>query len=246
VATTYARDTQGRLSSVTRLGRRIVITYSGTATRRWQLFGPGNTLLATYTYVSNRLDTVTYPDGSGYKYTYDGGGRILTVVDLEGKKIEAHTYVYVSGAYRAATSEIGDGVEKLTFTYQTDKTLVTDALGNVTTYEYGNKRGTRQVTKIIGPCSSCGGGGGETQEWTYDEFERITSYKDGEGNLTTYTYDPVTGDLRTETGKPDPATSLTTTYTYHPDGRLKTRQDPPARIQCRSALASGPLPGQIL
>jgi RHS repeat-associated protein len=226
VQTTYLRDGQGRLSFVSRLGRGITLEYEGSATRPARLRGPGGVLLATYTYLAGRLDTVQYADesASGYRYTYDPSNLLATVKDLEGKWIEAHAYA----GEQVTTTATGGGVDKLTFTYPINKTIVTDALQNVTTYEYTYVRGMRLVTKITGPCSSCGGGGGgDVQEWTYDDVH-VKTYKDGEGNLTTYTYDPLTRDLLSETRKPDPsgAQELVTRYTYHPDGRLKTREDP--------------------
>lgn len=233
VQTLYQRDAQGRLSSVTRLGRAITIEYDGSDTWPARLRGPGGELLATYSYLDyagkHWLETVQYNDesGSGYRYGYDGWGNLKSVVDLQGKLIEFHTYA----GFQALTSQrnLDDETEKLTFQYDTvtHRTTVTDARQKVTTYEYTNVRGTRRVTKITGPCSSCGSG--ELQEWSYDEYGRVQSHKDGEGHLTTYTYDPITGDLLTETRRPNPAGSdveLTTKYTHHPDGRLSTRTDP--------------------
>jgi len=224
LTTTYARDIEGRLSSVSRLGRSLSVDYVAGTSRPWHVYGPNNILLATYTYdTQNRLDKVEYPGGSGYQYSYDPMGRILTVKDLEGKMIEAHTY-YLDG--RARTSAIGSDIKRFSLTYQNNQTVVTDSVGNVTTYDYTTIKGIRMVTKVTGPCSSCGGRGGDLQEWTYDDNGRIKSYKNGEGDLSTYTYDLVTGDLLTETHYPNSTTSLVTTYTYHPDGRLASRTDP--------------------
>lgn len=229
LVTTYGRDAQGRLSSVSRLGRSITFAYAGAQTMPSQSFGPGNTLLAKYTYTAGRLSKVEYPQGaqwSGYQYTYDSQGRIATVTDLEGKKLEAHIYDWATG--RALTSERGDGVELLNFVYEPQRTVVTDARNNVTIYEHEDFRGIRRVKKVIGPCSSCGGGG-DVQEWTYNAAGHITEYKDGEGNVTKYTYDEATGDLLTETRRTvpsDPSTELLTRFTYHPDGRMSTRTDP--------------------
>src|SRR5262249_13076997 len=192
VVTTYSHDGQGRLTTVTRLGRSLGLTYSGSSTQPSQLLGPGNTLLATFTYdASHRLQTVTYPDSTGYRYFYDDANRIVRVEDLTGKAIEQHTY---DGQGRAATAEVGGGVNMLSFAYSATQTSVTDARGNTTTYTIVSTRGVPRVTRIVGPCASCGGGGGDTQEWTYDDLGRTTSYKDADNKVTTYTYD-ADGDL---------------------------------------------------
>ncbi len=61
-------------------------------------------------------------------------GRIIFVDDADGRPRESHEYDTLG---RATTSEIGDGRDKLTFTYNTaDKTSITDALGRQTVYEF--------------------------------------------------------------------------------------------------------------
>jgi YD repeat-containing protein len=62
------------------------------------------------------------------------------------------------------------------------------------------------VTKVTGPCQSCGGGG-SSQEWTYDAAGNITAYTDGAGQVWTYTYNS-TNDLLTETDPLNRTTDL--------------------------------------
>ena len=198
VVTTYSRDSQGRVTAVTRLGRSINVGYSGSSSQPQQI-SSGGTLLAVYTYTATGLlASVVYPSGSGYQYGY-ANGRIVTVTDASGRAIETHAYDIYG---RAATSEIANGVEKLTFAYGTNQTTVTDSAGNVTTYDYVNVRGTRRVTKATGPCTSCGGAGGDIQEWTYDEFGNVTSYKNALSETWAYTYNS-DNDLLTETDPQD-------------------------------------------
>ena len=231
--TTYSRDAQGRLTSVARLGRSIGISYSGSSTRPWQLLGPSQVVLATYTYdASNRLETVAYPDGGGYRYEYDAGHRVLRVKDAAGDILETHSY---DAQGRAVTSEVTQGVQGLAIAYAGSQTTVTDALGRVTLYDIASVRGIRRVTKVTGPCASCGGSG-NTQEWTYDSFGRTTSYKDGASNVTSYTYDS-TGNLLTET---DPL-SQTTTYTYDAQGRVLTETRPASGVTTLTHGPAGPL-----
>lgn len=81
VVTTYTRDASNRITGVTRLGRTLSFTYTGTSTQPTDLRS-GATVLATYAYATNLaggpLVQVTYPDGSGYVFTPDSGGRILS------------------------------------------------------------------------------------------------------------------------------------------------------------------------
>ena len=235
VATTYTRDGQGRLSSMTRLGRTVSVAYSGTSTRPEKVLGPGGVELARYTYdASNRLERVTYPDASGYRYIYDSSGRVVRVMDLAGKMIEAHTY---DESGRAITSEIGGGIEKLTLSYGTNQTTVTDALNNATVYDHQYVLNMRRVKKVTGPCPSCGGGGGDVEEWTYSDVTgNIDSYKNGAGKIWTYTYNS-NNELLTEK---DPLDQVTT-YTYDTQGRVLTRSGPDGSLTTYTHGPSGPL-----
>ena len=161
IVTTFAPDASGRLGTITRLGRSLTFGYTGASTQPSTLMGPAG-LIATYTYDGGQLKTVTYADGNadalpdgGYTYNYLGG-RLTSVQDADLKTIETHEYW---GDGRAKTSEIADGREKLTFTYGSGITTVTDALNKQTTYEWARIKRIDRVKKVTGPCSSCGGVG---------------------------------------------------------------------------------------
>lgn len=211
--TTLGRDGSHRLTSINGPGSRsLTLTYNA-SNRIETLSGPAG-LIATYTYdASNRLQKVTYADGRGFMFVYDDHNQLLTVSDLSGKVLETHIYT----GDKAITSEISEEREKYTLSYKPLQTTVTDALGNVTTYDWVNIWGMKYVTKITGPCASCGSGGNQTQQWTYDDKGRVLSYSDGNLNKTTYAYD-AKGDLISET---DPRHNLTA-YTIYPDGRRKS------------------------
>ncbi|XXF80123.1 RHS repeat-associated core domain-containing protein [Myxococcaceae bacterium GXIMD 01537] len=212
-------------------GRKLTLNYDSNQ-RLTTLSGPMG-LLATYGYDDGRLTSVRYPDGSGYTFTYDAGNRLTTAADLSGRTLESHTY---DAQGRALTSEIADGQERLTLSYQPGKTVVTDALGNATTYEYASIIGNKQLTRVTGPCTSCGGGGDETSAWTYDAKGRQTSFTNGAGKVTRYEYDPDTGDLLKEI---DPL-QQETAYTYDSKGRLLTRATPDGGLVTYAHAAAGP------
>src|SRR5262249_13411887 len=133
-----------------------------------------------------------------------------------GVVIEEHAY---DAGGRGLTSSLADGREKYTLGYgsSTSDVTVTDALGNVTTYSWSGFGGIhRRVTKIVGPCASCGGGQ-QTQTFTYDVAGRLLSETDGLGHTTSYTYND-NGDRLSQT---DPLGHVTT-YTYDDQGRVLT------------------------
>lgn len=216
---TIAREPSGRILSITTAsGRAVTLTYSGG--KLTGLTGPGGLVSATYTYDANGwLEGVTYGDGGGYHFTYDGAGRLLTVTDPTSRVLESHTY---DSQGRALTSSLAEGHESLTLAYEPLRTTVTDALGNVSTYDYADVAGLKRVVRVSGPCTSCGGAGGETQEWTYDDGGRVLTHLDAKGRLTSYEYDPDTGDMVVERD----ALLNATVYTYYADGRVKTVTTP--------------------
>jgi RHS repeat-associated protein len=230
-AVTLTYDGSGKLITITSAsGRAFTLGYAGD--QPTTLSGPEG-LIATYDYQSGRLSSVLYADDahSGYTFTYDGTvGALDTVTDRSGRPLETHAYDPTTG--RAYTSEIAYGQEKYTIDFQDNKSVVTDAIGNVTTYEYETVWGQRMVTRIIGPCSGCGGGGADTQEWTYDDKGRVTTHKDALGNVTSYEYD-ANGDLQAMT---DPLGHVTR-YTYDSQGRVLSVDFPDGG---RTAYEQGP------
>jgi len=234
VETTYSRDTEGRLVEYSRHGRAITFTYDGTETRPASVLGPGGVLLASYTYsYTGVLEAVDYPDGTGYRYGYDNNGRIVWVRDAAGVPLEFHEY---DAQGRAVTSELGDGVQKFTLSYGTDQTTVTDAEGNQTVYEFARAGdGMKRITKITGPCASCGGGGGDSQEWTYGDRGEILSYTDAAGETWLYEYDEY-GNALTET---DPLDGVTA-FTFDGEGRPLTRTGPEGSLTTYTYVDAGP------
>lgn len=232
ITTSYAYDAQGRLASVTRRGRALSLAYDGTALRPARLLGPDNLLLATYAYEpTGRLAAVDYPDGSGYRYTYDAAGRILRVKDAADRPVEAHTY---DAQGRALTSQIGDGRALLAFQYSANQTTVTDALGNATTYDWTSVQHVPRVTKVTGPCASCAPAA-ETRQWVYTENGRVSAFVQG-ARAWSYTYD-AKGNLLAEA---DPL-GRATRYAYDGQGRVTSVQRPGGGSTSTTHGPAGPL-----
>lgn len=211
---TIAYDGSGELVSVTDPNGRA-FSFQRTLERTLILTGPGGTI-ATYEFSGLGLSAVKYADGTGYRFHYDLGGQLLSMTDLQGRVLEKHEYA--DG--RALTSELADGREKLTLTYEEDRTVVSNALGHVATYEWSKQGGSKRVTRLTG-CSACGGGGGETQSWTYDASGRPTSSTNGLNQSTSYIYD-ASGNVSSVTD----ALNQVTRFSYNGEARLLTRNNP--------------------
>ena len=229
-------------------GRQLNLTYVGA--QLTSLTGPGGPI-ATFTYTTvgslgSFLQSVTYADGDGdaqpdgsYTFAYHSTGRLHTVTDGTGRVLETHLY---DGSGRAVETMVAGKIEKFLLDYsQPNKTLVTDASGGLTTYDWADLWGSKRIVKIAGPCAGCGGSGSETQEWTYDLRGRVTSHKDGEGNVTRWDYNADGYVSQASTPAPAPGSrAFTTQYTYDTSGRIATRTAPNTAVTTWTHVPAGP------
>lgn len=173
----YKRDPQGRLTKVVDVhGRYFTMTYDSAgfvatvsdsggrsasffydaAGRKTSETGPEGTV--TYLYDANhRLIRITFPNGGIRNFTYDSQGKL-------------------------ASQDDGDGVNALTYTRHTSSTVITDALGKQTVYEYTTNRGFTVVTKITDAA-------GQSVTFEYDDDLNITSAQDELGRKAHYSFD---------------------------------------------------------
>ncbi len=210
---TQTFDSNGKLVALTdRLGRTTSLTYNGFGNLvrveasdgralNFTYLGSGSEALlqsvsgpagpvATYTYSSPPLGSnirsllgVDYPDGRGYRFTYDSEGLLLTVADRDGIITDRHGY---NNYGQALFSERSGGRERRDFVYEADKTTLTDANGGITVFEFVNTGAGRRVARRSG-CGYSGGSSG-IDEWEYDNQGRIIKHTDSEGAITLTEY----------------------------------------------------------
>ncbi len=138
------------------------------------------------------------------------------MTDALSNILENHTY---DSQGRAITSEKHGGVEHYSLTFVNNaETDVTDGLGRVTKYFFDKSKGRNLVTQVQGLCS-CGGGGSQTQTWTYDSQMNVISRTDALNHTVSYTYDS-NGNRLTET-----SVLGTTDFTYNQLGQVLTATD---------------------
>jgi RHS repeat-associated protein len=212
---TLSYDSNGRLTTVTDAsGRTLTFAYTSNIVSS---VSDSQGTIATYTSWWDRLETVRYPDGSGFNFYHNWSYNKLGIVtDVYGNYLESHTY---DDAGHALTSQVANnGTELYTLNYvSATETDVTDALGHVTKYFYDTSKGRNVVTRVEG---SCGCGSSQIQTWTYDNQLNVASKTDALGHTTSYTYDS-NGNRLTETNPLG-----TTTYTYNSFGEILTLTDP--------------------
>jgi YD repeat-containing protein len=140
------------------------------------------------------LERVVYPGASGeqfYHYEDPTFPDLLTgITDATGNRFATWRY---DNKRRAISSEHAGGADLTRFDYTfTDdplypQTTVTNALGKRTTYHYVRVNGARKVFYVSGHASeNCVAA---NQRYNFDANAFIASYKDWNGNLTTFTRD---------------------------------------------------------
>ncbi|MDR3630014.1 MAG: DUF6531 domain-containing protein, partial [Desulfocapsaceae bacterium] len=242
---TRTYDAQGRLTAITqRNGTGITCTWTGA-----QLSAVTDTLgrMLTFTYANNKLTGVATPAGN-FTFTYDSNSNLIRVtrpdgtfrvyeytdardihnltgiVDEAGIRIQTITY---DSSDRVVGSTLADGKDKVTIAYLSAQTrVITDALGNVSTYTLTSLNGMLRVQSMSGSgCSGCGSGTGVS--FVYDDWLRPVSSTDANGTVTAYTY-AANGSRLTEVEASGMPLARTTTYTYTSQNQVATITRPSA------------------
>ena len=180
--------------------------------------GEPSTYETDYTFDSNLRKTLkTDPTGNTVAWTYDSNSNVLTVT---------------KSAPSGATVDSSKGTQSLTsvvtYTYESRFNQVasmTDADGNVTTYDYGNAT-TNPSGNLLTVTYPTIAAGTATETYTYNSQGQVLTDTTPDGEAK-YTYDGSTG-YRTQmiqdygSGK----LNATTNYTYDTYGNKASIQDP--------------------
>ncbi|HEX8267523.1 MAG TPA: DUF6531 domain-containing protein, partial [Pyrinomonadaceae bacterium] len=251
--TTLNYDANNNLTGITDAsGRTLTINMSGGLI---QSISDSLGVVAAYAYYpsTSNLQTVTYQDGSQYKFEYDtttvtGKAFLKTVKDPNNKILETHEY---DSQGRATTSEKEGGVEKYIFDYSNwslsypnypytlvkHKKNVSDPNYIETKYFFDKSKSTNFIWKTEGNCN-CGSGAEVT---TYEYDDRLNLKKKREQVSTnawremTYTYN-YQGDVLTMTDSWG-----TVTNTYNLFGQILTTTDRMGGVWTKTYDASGNL-----
>ena len=116
-ATQISYDATARLVTVTDpASRHLTFTYPNSTSRLINgVSSDVGNLSLSYAYDSNnRLSQVTKPDQTTLTFQYDSNSNITSVLDVNNKVLESHTY---DSSHRGLTSSRANGVEALTITY---------------------------------------------------------------------------------------------------------------------------------
>ena len=86
-ATTFTRDTMGRVTSTTKAGESVSRAYDNLGRVTSYTAADGNTVGYAYDTAGN-LASITYPDNTQVTYGYDADGFLTRVTDWDGRITE--------------------------------------------------------------------------------------------------------------------------------------------------------------
>ncbi len=173
-----------------------------------------------------RITQITYPVGKNYVYDYDAAGDLETVTfpsvtlpDDSQQAIVLQYGYYPDHFFKEATDPRGDTPVITTYDSSGRIESVTDAAGNVTTYEYDVSTHTTTIHYLGDPADPNDDLGDATL--VYDDAGYLTHYTDPLGAETIYTYNENHKLIKVK----DPLTHETK-FTYNSNGHPTSIIDP--------------------
>lgn len=200
----YTYDEAGNITKVVETtGKTSTYSYDGDNRVTRMVCNDSTDIQYTYN-TAGQIETVTGSNGLKESYTYDENGQILT----ETSELGTITYKYQDGMLRSITDYSGN---THSFTY--------DANGNVTQYVDGAGVVTDYKVDVSGRVTEesvvLENGKKATVSYTYDDYGKMLSKTDAEGNTTNYAYDEE--DRLIKETRPD---GTFVAYSYDANGHL--------------------------
>lgn len=180
--------TGARVTRVTsRTGRYFDLTWGANSRVSHVTDSAGGVWVYGYT-TDNMLSSVTSPgspaDVRTYHYEKAGQPTLLTGVSISGVRYSTYDY---DTARRTTSSALAGTEHKDTFVYTTNKTTLTNALGQATAYTFTTAYGGLTLTSVSNSAqAACGS---NVASIVYDSYGYPDYTLDWNGNKTDYTFD---------------------------------------------------------
>jgi RHS repeat-associated protein len=207
---TFTRDPQGRITAITDPnGKSNVYTYDADGDLISYKDREENTTSFTYEpTIAHHLKSIVDPlNRTPIRNDYDASGRLLKHIDSNGNEI---IYTHnLAESVEIVTDRLGNPT---TFEYDAHGNVLKkrDALGHETVFSYDANDNVLTETNALG----------KTTTYTYDAQDNRTSVTDALGNKTEFTYNTKGQPLTVKDAR-----SNVTTNTYDTAGNLLTTKD---------------------
>ncbi|MBI5948569.1 MAG: RHS repeat protein [Chloroflexi bacterium] len=199
---TYAYDALGRRTSMADATGTMTWTYDA-AGRTASVAASGGTVSYGYD-VAGQRTSMTLPGARSVSYAYDLAGRMSTLTDWNSQTV---TFAYDADGRRTGITRPNGVVSGYAYDAASRVTSIAHTLGANTLASFGygyDAVGNRSSTTY----------GGQTESYTLDALNRITSVAYPGGPTVSYTYDAHGNRLTKVQG------GVTTTYAYDNAGQL--------------------------
>lgn len=203
---TYAYDTSGRVTEITRADGKIARTmcYNPYGELEAVRDACGNGINVTYDFMGRRKQILTTGQAS-QQYQYDVMGHITAVTDGMGVRTE---YELDSWGRISYIHKADQSVEHYEYDYA----------GNVTTAIDGENRCTYFAYNAMNKLMTRTDSAGRQERWEYDEEGNVSAYTDRNGVTIHYSYN-MYGSM---TRRYEEQSGLQENWSYQSDGRLLT------------------------
>lgn len=179
----------GYISLLTdQIGRQTQYVYDASGTHLAAVTLPDGTV-TSYSYaqglgvpVNDRLQVVTFPNGTHLTFGYDSTGRFASSQSDGGASKVVYSYP-TDG--QTSTTDAAGGVTSTLVNQGLRPVQIVDPLGSVTKYQYDAQL---NLVGIVDPL-------GRTESFSYDSSGNLIKALDPAGNQSSMTYDPVFGHL---------------------------------------------------
>lgn len=214
---------------------RFSYTNDPTNTQRLASITDPNGKTISYTYDSTgRPSQVKYADGTTRGYGYDTTNKWLLDNITDEAQVQYASWTYANGGAQVLTSQLAGAVAQYFFSSSLNgnsgSVTVTDPLGQSRTYNQTLVLGRYRTTSSSSVCPGCG----EDASRTYDANANVTASTDFDGNQATHAYD-TTRNLETSRTEALTSTGATTSQTR----TITTAWDPNWRQPQQIAVYAG-------
>ncbi len=174
--TAFDYDSNGNQTSITYPdGSTEAFTHDTSGNLQSKTDRMNQTINFTYDF-RGMLTSKLFPDGTSDTFTYDAAGNLLSATDENG----TIGFIYDSSDRLTQVTYPGGEVVSYTYDASNNRTQITYPDGAVLDYGYDEANRLAQI----------GESGQIIAQYAYDQLSRITRRDLGNGNFTTFSYDP--------------------------------------------------------
>ena len=192
--TTFSHDADGhKLAAVNAANETNRQTWDARGSLIQAVDGAGHTSTRTYDAAGNQI-TLTNRNGNAWQFQFDAANRLTNTISPLLRKTS------VVFNHQGLPAQLTDPASRPTAFYYDGKGRLTNRTDNLATTLYGYDANDNPTNVVEN---------GNTNAWTFDAYNHVSSYRDASGNLIQYRYD-ANGNM---TNLIYPG-SLTVTYNY--------------------------------